>query len=318
VNDQAPTTRSAPTELSVVVLTWDNLPYTRAFVDSVRRHTDVPYELIIVDNGSKPDAAQYARIAADRVELNDENRGFAAGMNQGLALATGEYVAFCNNDTVLPAAWASRLLGTARAHPRAGLVVPAITTASNPVTVRSTPGDHIEVLDPFSAPPAGVIYLMARRIVTDLGAWEEEYAVASAEDVDLCFKVWVNDLDIVYDQRVLVEHVGHATGSRLEDSQRLWADNRARFLAKWTGDVSPPHLASCDPERFARNRATARAVAGWMQQYFTIRDRKVLQGQKPTRAQPASRARRAASRSVRFARRVARRVTSSRRPGVTA
>ena len=39
-------------ELSVVVLAWDNLPYTQQFVESVRRHTDVPYELIIVDNGS--------------------------------------------------------------------------------------------------------------------------------------------------------------------------------------------------------------------------------------------------------------------------
>jgi hypothetical protein len=108
----------------------------------------------------------------------------------------------------------------------------------------------------------------------ELGRWEDEYEIASGEDVDLCFKVWVNDLDIVFDQRVLVDHVGHATASRLDDSQQLWALNRGRFLVKWMGRTDPPRLASCSVERFERNRATARAVAGWMEKYFTIRDRR--------------------------------------------
>jgi len=262
-----------PLDLSVVVLAWDNLDLTKAFVDSVRRNTDVGYELIIVDNGSQSEAADFARSAADHAILNDENLGFARGMNQGLEVARGEFVAFCNNDVEVPPKWANRLVETIRAHPSAGIVVPAITTASNPVTVRSAPGDAIEVLEPFSAPPAGVVYVMRRATTHELGRWEDEYEIASGEDVDLCFKVWVNDLDIVFDQRVLVDHVGHATASRLDDSQQLWALNRGRFLAKWMGPTDPPRLAACSVERFERNRATARAVAGWMEKYFTIRDR---------------------------------------------
>jgi len=260
-------------ELSVVVLAWDNLDLTKAFVDSVRRNTDVAYELIIVDNGSRPDAVDFARSAADHAILNAENFGFARGMNQGLEAARGELIAFCNNDVEVPAEWAAHLVETMRAHPDAGIVVPAITVATNPITVRSEPGTAIAILEPFSAPPAGVVYLMRRDTMHALGRWEEEYEIASGEDVDLCFKVWVNDLDIVFDQRVLVDHVGHATGAKLDDSQQLWADNRRRFLEKWMGPTDPPRLATCDAERFARNRATARAVAGWMEKYFTIRDR---------------------------------------------
>jgi len=260
-------------DLSVVVLAWDNLDLTRAFVESVRRNTSVDYELIIVDNGSQSDAAAFAASAADNAILNAENLGFARGMNQGLEAARGELVAFCNNDIELPPEWAARLVETIRSHPNAGIVVPAITTATNPITVRAEPGTAIEVLEPFSAPPAGVVYVMRRETTHALGRWEEEYEVASGEDVDLCFKVWVNDLDIVFDQRVLVDHVGHATASRLDDSQQLWATNRQRFLAKWMGDTDPPRLPYCDEQRFRRNRATARAVAGWMEKYFTIRDR---------------------------------------------
>jgi hypothetical protein len=53
----------------------------------------------------------------------------------------------------------------------------------------------------------------------------------------------------------------------------LWAQNRRRFLEKWMGDGIAPRLAGCEPERFARNREIARAVAEWMDRYFTMRDR---------------------------------------------
>ena len=141
------------------------------------------------------------------------------------------------------------------------------------MTVRETPGSDVVVLDPFSPPPAAVVYLMRRDTMLALGGWEEEYTIASGEDVDLGFKNWVNDLDVVYDERVLVEHVGHATAEKLDDWPRLWARNRRHFLEKWMGHTDPPRLASCDPDRFGRNRATARSVAGWMDKYFTNRDR---------------------------------------------
>ncbi|MGZ4760276.1 MAG: glycosyltransferase [Acidimicrobiales bacterium] len=271
-----PPPRPAPPEhpdLSVVVLAWDNLGYTQDFVESVRQHTDVPYELIIVDNGSRWVAADYAGAAADVPVLNERNLGFAHGMNQGLAAAKGRHVAFCNNDTVLPAGWASRLVETADAHPEAGIVVPALTAAGNDRTIRTEPGEHIVVLPPFSAPPSAVIYVMPRPVVGEIGGWGEEYLVASGEDVDIAFKVWVNGLDIVYDERVLVAHVGKGSASKLDNWQALWAKNRGLFLEKWAGDGEVPRIASCDEQTFARNRATAASVAEWMAKYFKARDK---------------------------------------------
>jgi GT2 family glycosyltransferase len=263
----------AEPEISVVVLAWDNLLYSQQFVESVRRNTDVPYELVIVDNGSAWEAANYAREAGDRVVLNSSNLGFSHGMNQGLAESRSGHVAFCNNDTVLPPDWAKYLLETARAHPNAAIVVPAVTNARNAVNVRAEAGDEIEVIPPFSAPPAAIVYVAPTDRIRELGAWEEEYKIASGEDVDLCFKVWTNDLDVIYDQRVLVQHVGKGSASRLDDWRGLWARNRRHFLDKWSGDAVVPRVSTCDPDRFARNRLIARAAAGWMDKYFSARDR---------------------------------------------
>jgi GT2 family glycosyltransferase len=267
--------RATPADpvLSIVVLAWDNIHYTQAFVESVRRHTDVPYELIIVDNGSAWEAAHYARASADEAVMNPTNLGFARGMNQGLALARGRYIAFCNNDTILPPGWAAKLLDSASRNERVGIVVPALTAARNLATVRTEPGEAVHVLPPFSAPPAAVVYVAPTDVVRRLGGWGEEYEIASGEDVDFCFKAWVNDLDIVYDERVLVQHVGKGSASRLENWRALWASNRRRFLAKWMSDADVPRLASCPPDLFARNRATAQSVAQWMERYFSTRDR---------------------------------------------
>lgn len=263
-----------PPALSVVVLAWDQLHYTRRCVDSLRRNTSVPFELLIVDNGSAAEARSYAEQAADVSVLNDVNGGFAAGMNQGLSVARGRAVAFLNNDTEVPPGWAEGLLEVLATVPQAGIVVPAVTEARNARTVRTAPGAAVELIDPFDHPPSAVCYVMDTEVARALEGWGEEYVIASGEDIDLAFKVWVNDLEIVFDQRVLVAHVGKGTAAvKLPNWREVWNANARRMLDKWTDPaVDIPRLATCPPDRFERNRRTAVAVAGWMQRYYGLRE----------------------------------------------
>lgn len=259
-------------ELSVVVLTWNNLPLTRRFVASVRSHTKTPYELIIVDNGSARDSVDYGQEAADVFIRNETNRGFAVGMNQGLAVARGTTVAFCNNDTLVPEGWDSLLLESC-SRPNAGMVYPALTAATNQRTVRKQPGTEVEVLDPYSAPPAGAFVVMQTAVARAIGGWGEEYPIASGEDIDLAFKLWVNDLDLLFDSRVLIEHVNKASSRNLPNWQALWKANRGIFLDKWISSPSVPRLPACPPARHARNLAAATSAATWMHHYFRGQDR---------------------------------------------
>ena len=102
-------------KLSVITLSWDQLHLTKKFVVSLRS-TAPEAELIIVDTGSQPDVPAYVRRVADHAVINNSNKGFAAGFNQGLSMAHGEVVVMINNDTVLPAGWLSPLLQTLQAR----------------------------------------------------------------------------------------------------------------------------------------------------------------------------------------------------------
>lgn len=261
--------REAAPVLTTVVLAWDQLHLTQRCVEAIRQHTDVPYELVIVDNGSAWDARTYAEAAADVSVLNASNLGFAHGMNQGLAVARGRLVAFVNNDTEVPPGWAGRLVSHLD-DPAVGMVVPAVTTANDPRIVREAPGDAVAPFDPFEAPPPAVLVVLRTATISELGGWDERYPVASGEDLELAFTLWANHLDIVFDERVLVKHVSKGTaGTKLEDWRATWKDNRRLFLERWTAaELDVPRLSSCPPDVHARNVRTGRAAAGWMLRFF--------------------------------------------------
>ena len=255
-------------DLSVVVLAWNNVELTRRCVASVRAHTSSSYELLVVDNGSDPPGPGVARETADVVVLHATNRGFAAGMNSGLERARGEVVAFVNNDTVLPPDWDRMLVEQAR-RDTVGIVVPAVTAAGNAVSVRTRPGTTARALPPFREVPSGVVYVMRTQVARALGGWDERYEPAGAEDADLCFQVWLNGLEVVLDERVLVEHVSKASASLLPDQSGAWATNRRRLLRKWReGGSSVVVLPGSDPDDVARRRRQARLVAWSMTVYF--------------------------------------------------
>lgn len=260
--------------LSIVVPVWDALDLTRRCVESIRANTDVPFEAIGVDNGSGPDTATYVANSFDVTVRNERNLGFAVAMNQGLDRAAGRYIAFLNNDTEVPAHWASILVADFDADPPPGLVVPAVTAAGNPFSVRSEPRDRVTTIPPFTEIPSGVAYVMPTGLCRALGGFSEEYELASSEDLDLLFKVWVNGLPVVLDERVLIDHASAASARRLPDRRRLWRDNRARFIAKWKQpDLDAiPRLPGIGEDAFSANLGRAALAATWMARWFEAKD----------------------------------------------
>lgn len=253
--------------LSLVVLNWNALDLTRACVESLRATVDVDFQLIVVDNGSEPAVAEWAKTAADLPVLLSENRGFAPGMNAGLAVASGEFVMFVNNDTLFPSGWVAPLLETARHH--RGIATPAVTDAGGRFGVREALGTEVIAVPPFRHLPSGVAYLTDRRTIVELGGWDERYRLAGREDLDLLFTYWCNGLSVMLDTRVLVHHASSATVNTMPEREQLWDENWQKFIEKWSDpDASVARLESVDDAAFAARRQEAATVATWMERWY--------------------------------------------------
>jgi len=107
-------------KLSVVVVSWNSAPFLPRCLAAIRAQT-IPLELIHVDNASEDDSVALVR-GADRQILNDENRGFAAAVNQAVAVARGEFVLLVNPDATLEPDYAGRVIAALEeAGPRFGM-----------------------------------------------------------------------------------------------------------------------------------------------------------------------------------------------------
>ena len=88
-----------------------------------------PFELIIIDNHSRPEVVQFLRAAArddSRIRLveNATNVGPGHANQQGAALAQGRTICLLDSDVLVPPHWLTRLRAEFESHPAVKLLAP--------------------------------------------------------------------------------------------------------------------------------------------------------------------------------------------------
>jgi GT2 family glycosyltransferase len=240
--------------VSIVVITRDNLVFSKLCLESVLANTDYPdYELIVVDNGSGEELLSYlnrltGHFPSIRLVRNETNRGFAAANNQGLALATGERFVLLNNDTIVPRGWLTRLVRHLD-DPRVGAVGPVTNRVGNEAQIETCyhtfaeferfareyteahAGEHFEI-------PVLVMFCLAMRRETHrrVGPLDEQFQIGMFEDDDYAVRLRSRGYHLVCAEDTFVHHFGGVSlGSLMTSSQlqELLNANRERFRRKW-------------------------------------------------------------------------------------
>jgi GT2 family glycosyltransferase len=113
---------------SVILVNYNGMPHVDTCVSSVLKQSYTNFEVIFVDNNSSDESLEYARSKfPDLIFVaNNENSGYAGGINNGLAYATGEYIAPLNIDTEVAPNWLSTMAAFLDENPQAGAVTPRI------------------------------------------------------------------------------------------------------------------------------------------------------------------------------------------------
>ena len=116
--------------LSIIILTWNNLDATRRCLRSIRpvmERDDV--EVIVIDNASTDGTVPTIRNLYPGIQIiaNHRNRGISAARNQGFMKACGQYLLLLDNDTVASPEAIEGLENYMQSHPGVGLCACRLT-----------------------------------------------------------------------------------------------------------------------------------------------------------------------------------------------
>jgi N-acetylglucosaminyl-diphospho-decaprenol L-rhamnosyltransferase len=124
-------------DVSVIVVTWNALPWLQQCLDSVRGR-----DVIVVDHGSTDGTVDFVRERYPDVRVVDqENKGMGGGNNAGMRVAGGRYFFLLNSDAWVLADCLDRLVRLADAEPGAAVVGPKLLNTDGTLqrSVRSEP-----------------------------------------------------------------------------------------------------------------------------------------------------------------------------------
>lgn len=114
------------------------LPETRGeimkrCINSLVEYSDYPVELIVVDNGGNPEDSKWLLEQTEKGLINTyvrnkDNMHFGWARNQGIKLATSEYICICDNDIVFKPNWLSKTIKPLLLYPdKKWLATPFLT-----------------------------------------------------------------------------------------------------------------------------------------------------------------------------------------------
>jgi|GEM_PF-1915778 len=246
----APASPRARGLTTIVIPCWNGLADTRVCLEAVLRNTNVPFEIVVVDNGSTDGTARYVRSLRDRrvrLIVHATNLGFSRAINRGLAVARGPYAVWLNNDCVVTPGWLERLQRALERAPWIGAVGPMTDGANGLQRVSGRPPAARD-LARFAAACSlaydgrmtwahrlvGFCVLHRTELLRRIGFLDERFGLGCYEDFDWSLRARQAGYELYVAEDVFVAHRGHASfiENRVEHGE-LMRRNRALFVEKW-------------------------------------------------------------------------------------
>lgn len=220
---------------SIVIPIWNKAEETREFcekaVASIVEHVKYPYELILVDNASPFPLAELwilenlSSVGVNYLIVqNQTNRGFGPAVNQGAAVAGGEFLCQMNSDCELVEDSVSILIGEMEKHQ-----IDLGTTEHYENCLRYGLGKSDVTMgeDWFF----GAFWICRRSVWDELGGFDEEYVLGYWEDSDLVKRARAKGYRVAGTRNTWVSHKGGASSH--PDRDKYFELNRQRYEAKW-------------------------------------------------------------------------------------
>jgi GT2 family glycosyltransferase len=232
---------------SILIPTWNNLPFLRLCVESLRRHSSGEHQLLVHVNEGRDGTREW--LAREGIEhtASEENIGICHAVNLLGARARGEYIVYLNDDMVAAPGWDAALERALERVQRRGLFMLSGTmiepaASGNACAVVADFGRDPERFDlgrfareaPGLARPdwLGATWpptLVTRELWDRVGGYSAEFSPGMSSDNDFSMKLWQAGCRVflgVGDS--LVYHFSETSTRRIRKN-----DGRRQFMLKW-------------------------------------------------------------------------------------
>jgi GT2 family glycosyltransferase len=197
--------------VSIIVPIRSRADLTKVCLDSIVTYTETPYELILVQEGEDEEITNLLTSYKDAKFVHNKTpKGFAGAMNSGLAVASGDYFCFLNNDTVVIPKWLSAMMEAFLQDETVGLVTPTYSEMPGRQVIDHNKGQKFDYVDdPVSL--KGVCFLVSKKALDKIGKWDESFGLGGGEDNDLCVRIKMGGFKLVIARESYIYHYGSAT-----------------------------------------------------------------------------------------------------------
>ncbi|MHB8565653.1 MAG: glycosyltransferase family 2 protein [Nitrososphaerales archaeon] len=231
--------------VSCIILNFNGGEPVLKAIESILRGNYKNIEMLVVDNASADGSLELIRSKFPNVRViaNEENVGYARGMNIGAEKAKGDLLLFCNNDIRLDqlclrflvdvilmdkmnAIAGGRLINDDGSwQTDTGRLVPFFYKVS-------LVSNNIRCVDYIP----GTLMLAKKTTFSKLGGFDESYFMYS-EDVDLCWRARRAGFRVIFNPFAKAFHIGSRSAKRLSSSsisylRQIQEINRYKTLFK--------------------------------------------------------------------------------------
>ncbi|MEF9991459.1 MAG: glycosyltransferase [Romboutsia sp.] len=238
-----------PTFTSIIILTYNQLEYTKLCIESIRKFTlKGSYEIIVVDNNSTDDTPNWLRKQNDlKVIYNLENKGFPAGCNQGIEISNGENILLLNNDTVVTPNWLQNLKKALYSSDTVGAVGSVSNNCSNYQQIATSYQNISEMLNfatgynisnksfwKYKTRLIGFCYLIKKEVLDKIGLLDEIFSPGNFEDDDLSYRIICQGYNLLLCADAFIHHFGSVSFSKNSNNfLNTFNKNSIKFKEKW-------------------------------------------------------------------------------------
>ena len=247
--------------ITSIVINWNLKQETFRCLSSLQK-SDLPCQIILVDNGSKDGIAEECSLRFPAIELLSltTNVGFAPACNLAIQHALQnpacQYIFLLNNDARIHPSALTILAQAAADNPRAGIFSPIIYDQDAPQRIwyagaRRRPGILAAAdtgrgkIDRGQFRTSQVDYIFGtamfvRRSVFERIGWFDERFFLYLEDLDFCLRAQDNGFELLFVPQAQVWHTGSAsTAHNLALRRYHHLRSTILFLRKYASHLSP-------------------------------------------------------------------------------